>query len=132
MRVLLDTNSLLWATNATIDTTSAALIDDETNTILYSTVSIWEIVIKKALKRQDFNLDVGELLEALRGGGYRTLDILEDHILTVGLLPDIHKDPFDRLLVAQAQFEKMTLLTSDDTVTRYGISTKRSRLKSKN
>jgi PIN domain nuclease of toxin-antitoxin system len=92
-------------------------------------VSIWEIVIKKALERQSFDVDIYELLEVLHAADYRRLDISEDHILTVGLLPSLHKDPFDRLLIAQAQFERMTLLTSDDTVKEYGISTRSSRFK---
>ncbi|MDR0514593.1 MAG: type II toxin-antitoxin system VapC family toxin [Coriobacteriaceae bacterium] len=129
MQVLLDTNSLLWAMGDTLDPASADLLEDGTNTILYSTVSIWEIVIKKGLQKESFEIDVYELIDTLQDAGYKRLDITEDHIITVGLLPHIHKDPFDRLLVAQAQYERLTLLTSDELVREYGISTRSSRYK---
>jgi PIN domain nuclease of toxin-antitoxin system len=111
----------------TLDPVSASLLEDAKNTILYSTVSVWEIVIKKALQRQSFDIDVFELVDALHDADYKRLDISEDHILTVGLLPSTHKDPFDRLLIAQAQFERLTLLTSDEVILEYGISTHQSR-----
>jgi PIN domain nuclease of toxin-antitoxin system len=125
MKLLLDTNTLLWATGGAIDPKSAALIDDGDNIVFYSTVSIWEIVIKKALDKQGFTIDLDELLEYLAATGYRRLDITEQQILAVGSLPMQHKDPFDRLLIAQALYERMTLLTGDQTVCEYGISTRR-------
>jgi PIN domain nuclease of toxin-antitoxin system len=129
MKLLIDTNTLLWAAGGDIDPQSAALIDDEANTVFYSTVSIWEIVIKKALDKENFDIDVDELIEFLNASGYRRLDITEEQILTVGALPLLHKDPFDRLLIAQARYERMTLLAGDQTVCEYGISTRRTRHK---
>jgi PIN domain nuclease of toxin-antitoxin system len=130
MKLLLDTNTLLWATTGAIDPKSAALIDDEESGVFYSTVSVWEIVIKKALDKQGFTVDLEELLEYLAATGYHRLDISEQQILAVGSLPLLHKDPFDRLLVAQALHERMTLLTGDQTVCKYGISTRRTYHKS--
>jgi PIN domain nuclease of toxin-antitoxin system len=125
VKLLLDTNSLLWATGGDIDSGSAALIDDEENTVFYSTVSVWEIVIKKALDKKGFDIDLDELIESLAATGYQRLDITEEQILTVGALPMLHKDPFDRLLIAQTLYERMTLLTGDQVVCGYGISSRR-------
>lgn len=122
MKVLLDTNALLWAANGDLDKASVSLLDDEDNAIFYSTVSIWEIVIKKALERDDFQVDVVKLLDGLNRLGYRRLDIKEDHILAVSTLSKIHSDPFDRLLIAQAAYERMAVLSADKIFLKYGIS----------
>jgi PIN domain nuclease of toxin-antitoxin system len=127
MKLLLDTNTLLWAVGDTLDPKSAALIDDAENTVFYSTVSIWEIVIKKALGKASFEIDIDEMIACLAASGYRRLDISEEQILVVRALPMLHKDPFDRLLVAQAIYERMTLLTGDQIVCEYGASTRHTR-----
>ena len=86
---------------------------------MFSTASIWEIVIKSALGRSDFRVDPQRFRNGLIQNGYSELEIRSEHALAVGSLPPIHKDPFDRILIAQAQVENVTLLTTDDMVARY-------------
>jgi PIN domain nuclease of toxin-antitoxin system len=122
MKVLLDTNALLWVASGIIDAASAKVIDDPDNEMFYSTASIWEIVIKRGLDRPDFSVDPYRLTASLASLGYRRLNIKEEHILVVGALALIHNDPFDRIIVAQSIYERMTLLTADETLEKYGIS----------
>lgn len=122
MRLLLDTNALLWAANGELDKASVSLLDNSDNSSFYSTASIWEIVIKQSLGRQDFEVDVYRLIERLAEVDIKRLDIKEAHILGVGLLKAIHNDPFDRLIVSQAAFERLTLIGSDKLLPQYGIS----------
>ena len=86
---------------------------------MFSTASIWEIVIKNALGRSDFCVDPQQLRNGLIQNDYSELEIRSEHALAVGSLPLIHKDPFDRILIAQAQIENVTLLTSDNKVANY-------------
>ena len=86
---------------------------------MFSTASVWEVVIKSALGRDDFRVDPRRLREKLIANGYGELSVESEHALEVGNLPSIHRDPFDRILIAQAQVEKMTLLTADDQVAHY-------------
>jgi PIN domain nuclease of toxin-antitoxin system len=83
---------------------------------------LWEIVIKKSLNRPDFRIDPSLLRQGLQDNGYEELDINSLHTLMVAHLPPIHKDPFDRLLIAQAREEGIPLLTADTTVAEYGGS----------
>ena len=85
----------------------------------FSAASIWEVVIKSALGRSDFGVDPQRLRDGSLRNGFRELAIRSDHTLAVGQLPTIHNDPFDRILVAQAQVECMTLLTVDEKLVRY-------------
>ncbi len=89
------------------------------NILYFSAASIWEIVIKNGLQRPDFNVDAHLLRRSLIENGYRELPIASQHTLAVAHLPFIHKDPFDRILVAQAGFEGFLLLTMDDRVAQY-------------
>lgn len=86
---------------------------------MFSTASIWEIVIKNALGRSDFRVEPRRLRDGLIQNGYRELVVRSEHALAVGRLPPLHKDPFDRILIAQAQVENVTLLTTDDKVACY-------------
>ena len=88
---------------------------------MFSTASIWEVVIKNALGRRDFHVDPRQLRDGLIQNGYGELAIRSEHALAVGLLPPIHNDPFDRILMAQAQVENVTLLTTDRTLARYPV-----------
>jgi PIN domain nuclease of toxin-antitoxin system len=123
VRILLDTNALLWAASGRIDSVSAESIDNANNEVFYSTASIWEIVIKRGLGRKDFVVDPYRLIDELGELGYKRLDIKEDHILAVGTLPETHSDPFDRILIAQASYERMALMTADEKIFKYNIST---------
>ena len=121
MTLLLDTQILLWAASDSdrLPEEARNLLDDPTTNLMFSTASIWEVVIKSALGRKDFRVDPRRLREKLIENGYGEVSIESEHALEVGSLPSIHKDPFDRLLIAQAQVERVTLLTADDQIKRY-------------
>jgi PIN domain nuclease of toxin-antitoxin system len=121
MKVLLDTHLLLWAAGQPNRLSAAALkwVDTPANELLFSAASIWEVAIKRGLGRSDFEADPRSLRRGLLDNGYSELPILSDHVVAIESLPPIHKDPFDRLLVAQALVEGVTLLTADSTVAQY-------------
>jgi len=121
MKFLLDTHLLLWAAGQPGRLSAAALkfIDDPANELLFSAASIWEVAIKRGLGRNDFQVDPRLLRRGLLDNGYSELPVLSDHVVTIDSLPLIHKDPFDRLLVAQATVEGITLLTADAVVAKY-------------
>nr|WP_286009618.1 type II toxin-antitoxin system VapC family toxin [Salinicola sp. S1-1-2] len=119
--MLLDTHVLLWAAAEPerLSDEAVALIEDTGNTLHFSAASLWEIVIKNGLKRPDFQLEPHLFRRSLIDNGYLELPIAASHTLAVSHLPDIHKDPFDRILVAQAESEGFLLLTADELVARY-------------
>ena len=121
MRLLLDTHLLLWASGPTerLPAAAALMLDDPDNELLFSVASLWEITIKHGLRRPDFQVDPRVFRQELLENGYTELTITSDHAFAVGLLPPIHRDPFDRILIAQAAAEAITLLTSDPIVARY-------------
>ena len=121
MKLLADTQVLLRATinPSRLSPAAAALIIDPENSLFFSTASIWEVAIKQALGRADFQVDPSRLRKALIDGGYSELPIVARHGVAAGALPLIHKDPFDRILIAQAATEEMLLLTSDLTIAKY-------------
>ena len=121
MKLLLDTHLLLWAAGQPNWLSGAArkLIDNPANELLFSAASIWEVVIERGLGRSDFQADPRLLRRGLLDNGYSELPILSDHVVAIDSLPPIHKDPFDRLLVAQATVEGITLLTADTVVAEY-------------
>ena len=121
MIVLLDTHLLLWAAAGSnkLPPKAADLIQDETNQLLFSAASLWEVAIKAGLNRPDFKISAGRFRRALFENGYDELPISGRHAAAIANLPDIHKDPFDRILIAQAQVEDLTLCTSDRIVARY-------------
>jgi PIN domain nuclease of toxin-antitoxin system len=121
MRILLDTHLLLWAAGQPNRLSAGArkLIENLNNELVFSAVSLWEVAIKRALGRKDFQADPRLLRRALLDNGYAELAILSEHVVAIDNLPPIHKDPFDRLLIAQAMMEGITLLTSDERVAQY-------------
>jgi PIN domain nuclease of toxin-antitoxin system len=121
MKLLLDTHLLLWAAGrpSRLSATARKLIDAPSNELLFSAASIWEVAIKRGLGRSDFQADPRLLRRGLLDNGYNELPILSDHVVALDSLPPIHKDPFDRLLVAQATVEGITLLTADTIVAQY-------------
>ena len=121
MRFLLDTHVLLRAAEGPDRLPSEALdlIENPATELVYSAVSIWEVAIENGLGRADFQVDPRLLRRGLLEHGYTELPVTGTHAAAVDLLPPIHKDPFDRLLVAQAQIEGMTLVTMDEVVGRY-------------
>ncbi|MBZ9678735.1 type II toxin-antitoxin system VapC family toxin [Mesorhizobium sp. ES1-1] len=121
MKLLLDTHLLLWAAGDPRRLPLAALgeIENPENELLFSAASLWEIAIKRGLGRDDFQVDPHLLRRGLFDNGYHELPITSQHAITVDGLPAIHKDPFDRILIAQAIAEGILLLTMDKFVARY-------------
>jgi PIN domain nuclease of toxin-antitoxin system len=120
MKFLLDTHILIWAAQDTLPRKAAQYILNEENTLLFSAASIWEIAIKNALNRPDFKVNPALFRRGLLENGYEELAVTSLHSVLVGDLPQIHKDPFDRMLIAQARAEGIILMTSDTTVAEYG------------
>ena len=121
MKLLLDTHLLLWAAGEPkrLPASARRLISDTDNQLMFSAASLWEVAIKRGLGRKDFQANVRVLRRGLLDNGYSELPIGSDHVVAVESLPSIHKDPFDRILVAQATVEGITLLTGDPVVGRY-------------
>ena len=121
MKLLLDTHLLLWAADSfeCVPVGARALMADQDNELLFSVASIWEVAIKRGLNRPDFQVDARMLRRGLIDNGYCELPILSEHVVAIDALPLIHKDPFDRLLIAQAMVEGITLLTDDATLAQY-------------
>ncbi len=121
MKLLLDTHLLLWAVGEPDRLSAKAhdLIENPESELLFSAASLWEIAIKRGLGRDDFQVDTRLLRRGLLDNDYSELPIVSDHVVAIESLPPIHKDPFDRVLVAQATVEGITLLTTDTLVAQY-------------
>jgi PIN domain nuclease of toxin-antitoxin system len=121
MKLLLDTHLLLWAAGHSdrLSVEARTSIEDPGNELLFSAASLWEVIIKRGLGRDDFNVNARVLRRALLDNGYSELPVMSDHVVAIDSLPSIHKDPFDRVLVAQATVEGITLLTTDSLVAKY-------------
>ena len=122
MRFLLDTHLLLWSVAASrkVPRGVRELLVDPRNAVLYSAASTWEIAMKSTLDREDFRVDLTRLLRAVVETGFVELPVTSAHAVRVATLPDLHKDPFDRLLIAQALTEPAILLTNDAQLGPYG------------
>ncbi len=121
MKLLIDTHLLLWAAEGFehLPPNAQTLMSVPENELFFSAASLWEIVIKSSLYREDFKVDPRLLRRGLLDNGYSELPVLSKHAVAVGCLPPIHKDPFDRLLIAQAIVEGITLLTADTHLAKY-------------
>ena len=120
MRLLLDTHALLWALAEPdrLDARAREALQDGRNEVLVSAASIWEIAIKRAagkLRAPD------DLLDVIAASGFGTLAITAGHATLAGALPPNHRDPFDRMLVAQAQVESLTIVTRDQRLVAYDV-----------
>jgi len=127
MKLLLDTHILLWAAQNSprLPSRTRDLISDPINTLLFSVASLWEIIIKNGLQRADFAVNATMLRRGLLANGYTELVVTGEHTLALASLPMLHKDPFDRMLIAQAIEEGAYLLTVDEQVAqyqRYGVA----------
>lgn len=120
MRYLLDTQVLLWALvdDPRLTTSARKLLAARDAEVCFSLGSIWEIAIKRSLGKLDFDPDL--IADTAEADGYAALPILREHLSVVANLPWHHRDPFDRLLVAQSLAEPMSLLTADAALIRYG------------
>jgi PIN domain nuclease of toxin-antitoxin system len=121
MKLLLDTHLLLWAAGepGRLSAMARALISSPDNQLLFSAASMWEVAIKRGLGRDDFQVDARLLRRGLMDNGYSELPITSEHAVAMEGMPLLHKDPFDRILIAQATVEGITLLTTDPLVTQY-------------
>jgi len=123
VRLLLDTHLLLWAAASSerLPREARELLEHDDNEVYYSAASIWEIAIKSSLRRKDFRIDLARLLATLPEMGLLELPITAVHAAGVTRLPPIHRDPFDRLLIAQSLVEPLTFLTNDALLDRYRV-----------
>ncbi len=121
MRLLLDTNALIWALShpARLSPQASGEIEDRSNEVFVSVVSVWEIGVKKAKSKLDFS---GNIESMLAQKEFEPLPLTLRHGLAIEALPHQHHDPFDRMLIAQAQVEKLTLVTSDRMMQRYPVA----------
>lgn len=121
MKLLLDTHLLLWAAGDPdqLSAVARALLEDQENELFFSAANLWEIAIKRGLGRADFRVDARVLRRSLLDNGYSELPITSEHAVAIDTLPPVHKDPFDRILIAQAMVEGITLLTTDSLLAQY-------------
>jgi PIN domain nuclease of toxin-antitoxin system len=121
VRLLLDTHLLIWAAQGIehVPAVGRALMEAPENDLYFSVASLWEIAVKQGLRRSSFQIDARILRRCLIDSGYNELAIFGEHAVTIDMLPPIHKDPFDRLLIAQAAAEGMILLTNDAVLSKY-------------
>ena len=122
MKLLLDTHILLWSAGQPdkLSDKARSLLLDTSNVLFFSAASIWEIVIKRGLGRDDFRVDPLRLRKQLVINDYEEIGVSSDHAIAVDILDGLHKDPFDRILIAQARTEGMLLVTSDFQISQYG------------
>ncbi len=127
MKLLLDTQLLLWAAGQPerLSARARKLVEDPRNELLFSAVSLWEVAIKRTLGREDLRVEPRLLRRGLLDNGYVELPVTSEHAVSIDGLPPLHKDPFDRLLLAQALVEGITLLTADAQVARYPAPVRR-------
>lgn len=121
MNLLLDTQLLLWSVfrSSRLRTQARELLEDSSREVFFSVASLWEISIKYALDRKDFPFDPRRVRSGALAMGFSELSISSEHTFQTTQLPHLHKDPFDRLLIAQAVVENLTLITSDKKISRY-------------
>ena len=115
MRILLDTHVLLWAAKGSLSPRAQSLLEDAANELFFSPINLWEI----ELKRERLIIDLRSFYQNLLHNGYRELDMTARHVMSISRLPLLHKDPFDRILLAQALSEQLYLLTADEALKRY-------------
>ncbi len=120
MNLLLDTHTVLWwlSDDPTLSDTARSAIADPENTVFLSAVVVWEIRIKQGIGKLDLPDDFGEVLDGQR---FPELPVKVGHAHAIAGLPAVHRDPFDRMLVAQAQVEQMTIVTRDPSIPDYGL-----------
>jgi PIN domain nuclease of toxin-antitoxin system len=121
MKLLLDTHAFLWwdSDDARLPAALRSGISARRNRVFVSAVTVWEISIKRAIGKLVFSQGLAKAIEA---HGFTSLPITVDQAELAGSLPHLHRDPFDRLLVAQAQMEGLVLATVDEEIKRYGVA----------
>jgi len=121
LRLLLDTDLLLWSAREPdrLSTRALQILGDEANELCFSAISIWEIAIKQALAKPGFDIEASFVRQGLLEHGFREVVLTSLHGVAAQTLPLIHNDPFDRILIAQATTEGLTLVTSDKRVAQH-------------
>jgi PIN domain nuclease of toxin-antitoxin system len=124
MKGLLDTHAFIWLDSdpGKLSANAAAFLEEPSNTILLSVASIWEILIKQQLKKLTLSLPLQIVLSQQQANGIQILAILPEHVLALESLPAVHKDPFDRLLAAQANVESAVIVSADPIFSQYPVS----------
>ena len=127
MRYLLDTHLLIWLAlgDSKLPQEVADIHEDPESELYISVISVWETAMKQALGRKDFQVDAGLLRADLLNEGYVEILVESRHALEVRNLPKLHRDPFDRMLVAQSRVEGLVFLTSDEDICKYQGTVKR-------
>jgi PIN domain nuclease of toxin-antitoxin system len=125
MDLLLDTHSLIWFLNGDkkLSDKAKSVIEDPTNSKIVSIASIWEIAIKISLDKFRFPKGFKHFLDMVEDNGFEILPITFEHAVELSTLEFIHRDPFDRLLIAQCMADKLIIVTKDDNIKRYNIKT---------
>jgi PIN domain nuclease of toxin-antitoxin system len=125
MDLLLDTHSLIWFLNGDkkLSDKAKSAIEDPENSKIVSIASIWEIAIKISLDKFRFPKGFKCFLDMVEDNGFELLPITFEHALELSTLEFIHRDPFDRLLIAQCMSDKLIIVTKDDNIKRYNIKT---------
>lgn len=123
MAYLLDTHAIIWIANEPERLTHDVqnLLIQKHHKIYFSSVNIWEMAIKINLYKDNFKVDVKKLYRSLLEYGYEELPVMSQHCFALTQLPRIHNDPFDRLLIAQAMIENLTLITHDGNILKYDL-----------
>jgi len=123
MKVLLDTHTFLWwdGDPGKLSAHALELCQNPENTLLLSAASIWEMQIKIQLGKLKIELPLADIIEQQEGNGVETLPVHVSHVLELSNLPFHHKDPFDRLLIAQARIEEAVIMTADPVVAQYAV-----------
>ena len=123
MRYLLDTHAVIWYLDESLrlPTRTETVIDNSVNRVYVSSVSLWEIAIKTNLGKLKLNATFDEFLGKVRNSECEILQIKDEYLKRLSVLPSVHKGPFDRLLVSTAIVENLTLITADDNIRKYGV-----------
>ncbi|MGG6269803.1 type II toxin-antitoxin system VapC family toxin [Leptolyngbya sp. AN03gr2] len=125
MRVLLDTHAFLWwmSDDSQLSTAARAIISDPENTIFVSVVSVWEIIIKQGTGKLILSEPAEDYVpDRIRSNQFSTLSVEMRHILRIASLPALHRDPFDRLLIAQSECENLAIISVDHLIQQYSIT----------
>ncbi|MGA8026564.1 MAG: type II toxin-antitoxin system VapC family toxin [Bryobacteraceae bacterium] len=121
MNLLLDTHTFIWATTtpARLSSRAKSLLSDQRNRLQLSTASIWEISLKHSLQRKSFHFPEDSVLRGIESLACEVLPVESRHVLALFRLPMLHRDPFDRILIAQAWIDNLMLITTDERVKQY-------------
>ena len=123
MKYLLDTHTAIWALTGDnkLSQTAKSVIDNSSNLIYVSIASAWEVAIKASIGKADFDSNAHSFFKGMQENGIEIIGVKASHVKLVEALPFIHKDPFDRILVATAKAESMIVLTADENIHKYDV-----------